>query len=147
MGLPDVMTEPYVNLAYVAASSGAFAETGGASSDLSSAGKTNSLGYSTLGVHFLPNTITVDDLAIVPKASVGWQHALNGFMPGQTVTFVATAQSFQPFGVPLSTDAFVGQLGFDVAICSQGTFSLGYDGLISDREKDHAVRANFEWAL
>ena len=126
---------------------GAFAETGGASSDLRSAGKTDSLGYSTLGVHFLPDAIPFGDLEVMPKISFGWQHALNAFTPGQTIAFVATAQSFQVRGVPLSTDAVVGQLGFDIAFLGQGRFSLGYDGLISDREKDHAVRANFEWAF
>ena len=41
----------------------------------------------------------------------------------------------------LSTDAVVGKLGFEVAMFGQGKFSLGYDGLFSDNEKDNAVRA------
>ena len=141
-----VLVEPYAGIAYITASSGAFAESGGASS-LSGAGKTDALGYSTLGVHFLPDAVMLGDIDVMPKIGFGWQHALGGFARGQNTGFIATAQSFQVEGAMLSTDAVVGELGFEVAVFGQGKFSLGYDGLISDHEKDNAVTAAFRWSF
>jgi len=98
-----------------------------------------------LGVHFMPDAIAMGDLQLMPKIGFGWQHTLSAITPAQNLTFAATAQSFQVLGARLSTDAIVAQLGFDIAVAGQGKISFGYDGLISDHEKDHAVRVAFSW--
>jgi len=139
--------QPYGDIALVEASSGAFEESGGAQSDLSGAEKSDSVTIGTAGVRLLADDITQGDWIFAPRAAIGWQHAFGTVKPGQIVSFAATSQSFQVFGVPLDADAAVLQAGVDVKVGAQGKLSVLYDGLFSAKMHDDTLRAQFGWTF
>jgi fibronectin-binding autotransporter adhesin len=141
----DVNLEPYADLAWVKAYTSPFTETGGPISDLTGTGTTNSVGYSTLSVHLGTDPLSLGGLAISPKVTIGRQFGFNSFRPSQSVNFTSITQSFQTLGVSLNNSAAVTQLGFDIAIAPQVKLSLSYDGLISDREQENTLKADFDW--
>ncbi|HXR94390.1 MAG TPA: autotransporter domain-containing protein, partial [Rhizomicrobium sp.] len=141
----DLMAlEPYVNLADVSARTGAFTETGGVAA-LDGGAKSASENYLTVGVRAAAPSWSVGDLGVVPNLNVGWQHAFTRFLPSQTLTFAETSQSFTVLGVPLGTDAATIQAGLDISLSPATILSIGYDGEISNRAEDHAVRAELSW--
>jgi fibronectin-binding autotransporter adhesin len=143
----NAMLEPYLGIAAVFASSGAFAESG-AISALSGTSRTESETYATLGMKAALDGLTLDNaMPITPRIDLGWQHALNGFHPGQIVTFQNTGTSFTVLGVPLATDAAAVQLGLDLAIAPNVIFDIGYDGSFSSRVQNNAIRAAMDLKL
>ena len=139
--------EPYADLAWIQASSGAFAETGGALSDLTGSGRSDAVAYATAGVRVMPGQFALGDVVFTPSAAVGWQHAIDDFRPGQTVSYAATLKSFTVLGVPLDSDAAVTQAGIDVNLGGQGKLSVLYDGVLSNKVRDHTLRAQFGWTF
>jgi len=143
----DARFEPYADLAWIQASSGAFAETGGALSDLTGSGRSDAVAYAKAGVRVMPGQFALGDVVFTPSAAVGWQHAIDDFQPGQTVSYAATLKSFMVLGVPLDSDAAVTQAGIDVNLGGQGKLSILYDGVFSSKVRDHTLRAQFGWTF
>ena len=143
----NALVEPYVGIAIIEASSSAFAENGDAGA-LSGAGKSDTQAYATLGLKAALNGVTLNnDMTITPKIDLGWQHAFAGFRPGQVVTFQNAAQSFTVLGVPLTTDAAVLQLGFDLALAPDLILNASYDGSFSGSVQDNALRLGLDLGL
>jgi len=84
-------------------------------------------------------------IAMVPDFNLGWQHAFNRFMANQGLTFAGTGESFTVSGVPLGTDAAAMQAGVNLILSPAATLDAGYDGTVSNRTQDHAVRAELSW--
>lgn len=135
-----VPLEPFVSLAHIEASSGAFAESGGVAA-LSGAAKSSNETYSTLGIRAAFNLSG----AFVPKFSVGWQHAFTSLAPGQIVTFQNAGTSFAVLGLPLASDAAAVQAGFDANLSPNAMISLSYDGSFAGRVQNNALRGSFDW--
>lgn len=135
-----VPLEPFVSLAHIEASSGAFAESGGVAA-LSGAAKSSNETYSTLGIRAAFNLSG----AFVPKFSVGWQHAFTSLAPGQIVTFQNAGTSFAVLGLPLASDAAAVQAGFDANLSPNAMISLSYDGSFAGRVENNALRGTFDW--
>jgi outer membrane autotransporter protein len=81
----------------------------------------------------------------VPDFNLGWQHAFNRFISTQTLAFAGTGESFAISGVPLDTDAAAMQVGLDFLLAPNVTLDIGYDGNVSSRVQDHAVRGDLAW--
>jgi autotransporter-associated beta strand protein len=141
-GLPLV---PYFGLAHVAVHTGAFVETGGLAV-LSGAGKTDTQTYTALGLRLAERELSLAAMDFGIHADLGWSHALEGRTPSQTLAF-ATGRDFAVLGAPVGSDAATIQLGFDLAIASTGSLSIGYDGSFSDSSFSHAIRGGLEWPL
>jgi fibronectin-binding autotransporter adhesin len=138
---------PYVGIAYVAATTGAFAEMGGVGA-LSGASHTDHVTYSSLGMRgSLGELPLYEDVSLTPRLDMAWQHALNVLTPGQLVNFASAGQSFTVLGVPLDDNAAGIQAGFDLKVAPGMILSLGYDGELGARDTSHAVRGGFSWAF
>jgi len=136
----SIPMEPFVTLAHVEASSGAFAESGGIAA-LSGGSKSDNDTYSTLGLR-----ATLDDIGpLTPKVSIGWQHSFTSLAPGQVVSLQNAGTSFTVLGVPVAPDAAALQLGFDARLSANATVSLGYDGSFASRTQNNAVRGTLDW--
>jgi autotransporter-associated beta strand protein len=141
----DLMAlEPYLDLADVTARTNAFAETGGVGALTGEARSANE-NYVTLGLRAAVPEWSMGDFGIVPNLNVGWQHAFSHFLPSQILTFAQTSQSFTVLGVPLDSDAATIQAGLDILLSPAAILSIGYDGEISSRVQDHAIRAELSW--
>jgi fibronectin-binding autotransporter adhesin len=139
-----VALEPYLDLANVNARTGAFSETGGIAA-LDGGAKAGSENYSTLGVRATLPAISIAGIGVVPDFNLGWQHAFTRFVSNQTLTFASTGESFAVAGVPLDTDAAAVQAGLDFVLAPNATLDIGYDGNVSGRVQDHAVRGDLAW--
>jgi uncharacterized protein with beta-barrel porin domain len=63
------------------------------------------------------------------------------------LVFAGTGESFAVTGVPLGSDAAAIQAGLDFVLTPTATLDIGYDGEVSSRVQDHAVRADLAWKL
>ena len=138
--------EPYLDLANVSARTGAFTETGGIAA-LDGGAKSGSENYATFGARATLPAIAVAGISMVPDFNLGWQHAFNRFISIQTLVFAGTGESFVVAGVPLDSDAAAIQAGLDFILTPTATLDIGYDGQVSSRVQDHAVRADLAWKL
>jgi autotransporter-associated beta strand protein len=143
----DVMAlEPYLDIANVEARTGAFTETGGIAA-LNGGAKSGSENFSTLGMRATLPVISIEGVSMVPDFNLGWQHAFTRFVSTQTLVFAGTGESFDITGVPLDTDAAAIQARLDFILSPAAMLDVGYDGNVSGRVQDHAVRADLAWRL
>ena len=138
--------EPYLDLANVSARTGAFTETGGIAA-LDGGAKSNSESYATFGARATLPAISLEGIAMVPDFNLGWQHAFNRFASTQTLVFAGTGENFAVSGVPLDSDTAAIQAGLDFILMPTASLDIGYDGEVSSRVQDHAVRADLAWRL
>ena len=87
----------------------------------------------------------LNGMSITPRVDIGWQHAFSRAPFGQTVTLENAEQSFTVLGVPLGTDAAAVQLGLDLAVGTDVTLSLGYDGSFSSTAQSNAIHGEMNW--
>ncbi|MEJ1968776.1 MAG: autotransporter domain-containing protein [Rhizomicrobium sp.] len=136
--------EPFVSAAWVDAGTGAFAERGGIAA-LNGESKDSAVAYTDVGVRLATDPIGGDAFGITPRAMLAWQHAFGTVLPGQSVEFGSTSQSFLVLGVPLDRDAIAADIGLDIELTPEGHLGLGYQGVLSNRVQSHAARADFTW--
>lgn len=130
--------EPYAGITHVAATSGAFAETGG-SAALTGGEKTDSETFMTLGLRaVLPAAF--GDTRLSGWSDIGWEHAFNTVLPLQALTLQDAGQGFAVAGAPLDRDTASVQAGVDLAIAADAALRLGYDGSFGTRAQSHAIR-------
>jgi outer membrane autotransporter protein len=84
-------------------------------------------------------------LALTPRASFAWQHAFGGLRPQQTVTFEDTHQSFLVFGTSIDADMANVDVGLDAKIGDNAKLAIGYEGLLSSRERLNTLHAGLSW--
>ena len=85
------------------------------------------------------------DLSLSPRLDLGWQHALAGVAPYQTVSYANAGTSFEVLGTPLAADAATLQAGFDLKVGASTMLSLSYDGSFSPTVENHAFRGSLSW--
>ncbi len=135
--------EPFANLAYVHASADGFAETGGATSALTSQGASSENTFSTLGLR--ASTRFGTGMTAL-HGMLGWQHAYGDVQPTTTLTFGSGA-SFASAGVPIARDALALEAGFDVSLSPNATLGAAYSGQIARDTQAHAFKINFDLKL
>jgi outer membrane autotransporter protein len=136
--------EPFAGITWDDASTGAFAEQGGAAA-VSGTGGDTSVAYSSLGVRLAAMPIGDDQFVLTPRAAVAWQHAFGGLHPGQVLTFEDTGQRFLALGNVIDSNSADVAVGFDARIGSGGTLTLGYEGILSSRVRLNTVHAGLSW--
>jgi autotransporter-associated beta strand protein len=137
---------PHADLYWVQATSGAFQEAGGVGA-LSGNGASDSETYSLLGIRALTKDIDLGSgIAIAPRLDLGWRHAFSGLTPSELVRF-AGGTTTTILGVGPDGDAMAVQLGADIKFAPNLGLDLGYDGILSTRDNDHAVTLRLDWAL
>jgi outer membrane autotransporter protein len=129
--------QPFVNLAHVAVHTGNVNEYGSVAA-LASAGETTETSFGTVGVH---GRWQLSDTALPASlyGTLGWRHAVGDLVPLAQQRF-ADSERFTVSGMPLAANAGVVQAGIDVALSGNASLRAGYDGVLSGRESDHAVK-------
>jgi outer membrane autotransporter protein len=69
-----IAAEPFAGLAWVHLDTASFTETGGVSA-LAGTGNKEDVGYSILGARVATYYLLQNGMALIPRASVAWQHA------------------------------------------------------------------------
>lgn len=144
-GVPLVATyvEPFVGGAYVGVRRDAFTETGGAAA-LASAAADYGVGATTVGVRGQTGLDLGLGLPVTVRGLAGYRRAFGDVVPKALLTF-ATGPAFLSAGVPIDRDAFVAEVGLDVAVAPNASLGVAYTGQTGSRAQDQAVKGNFVW--
>jgi outer membrane autotransporter protein len=114
-------------------------------SALAGTGNKDDLGYSTLGARAATFYILPNGIALIPRASVAWQHAFGTVAPGAALSFQSTGAAFSIGGVPIARDAALIETGGDLQLTPQAKVAVFYAGQLADHAHDHSVKGNFTW--
>src|SRR5262249_27860915 len=79
-----IAAEPFAGLAWVHLDTASFTETGGVSA-LAGTGNKDNVGYSTLGARVATYYLLQNGMALIPRASVAWQHAFTELDPRRAI--------------------------------------------------------------
>src|SRR5262249_7051161 len=139
-----IAVEPFAGLAWVHLDTASFAETGGVSA-LNGTGHKDDVGYSTLGARVATYYLLQNGMALIPRASVAWQHAFGDVTPTAALTFQSIGSGFNILGVPIARDAALVEAGGDLQLTAQAKIGVSYMGQLANTAHDHSVRGNFTW--
>jgi len=139
-----IAAEPFAGLAWVHLDTASFTETGGVSA-LIGTGHKEDVGYSTLGARVATYYLLQNGMALIPRASVAWQHAFGDVTPTAALTFQSIGSGFNIFGVPIARDAALVEAGGDLLLTAQAKIGVSYAGQLANSAHDHSVRGNFTW--
>jgi len=140
----QVAVEPFAGAAWVHLKTDAANERGGAAA-LALAANSFEVGYSSLGIRAASMIPLGNDMMLIPRASVAWQHAFNSVTPTAALAFQSTAAAFVVAGVPIARDAVLAEAGFDLAIGRSTTLGVSYVGQLARNVHDHAAKGKFSW--
>jgi outer membrane autotransporter protein len=139
-----IAVEPFAGAAWVRLRTDAFNERGGAAA-LAVQANTFEVGYSTLGIRAASMIALSNDMMLVPRGALSWQHAFNGVTPTDTLAFQSAGVPFVIAGVPIARDSVLGEAGLDLAIGRNATIGVSYVGQLASNVHDHAAKGRFSW--
>jgi outer membrane autotransporter protein len=142
MAWGNVAVEPFAGLAWVHLETNGFGEAGGLAA-LNGASNSEGVGYSSLGVRFATSTMLSNGTAVIPRASIAWQHAFGDVTPAAALAFQSTGAAFGITGVPLARDAALVETGVDFKVTPLMTVAIAYSGQLASDVQDHAVKGRF----
>src|SRR5215813_11579215 len=144
MSFGDLAVEPFASLAWVYLNTESFNETGGVGA-LGASGTQNDVNYSTLGARWASTYLMPNGMALIPRASLAWQHAFGTVTPSALLTFQSTSATFGILGVPIARDAALVEAGGELQLGPQTKVGVAYFGQLANNARDHSVKANFSW--
>jgi outer membrane autotransporter protein len=139
-----IAAEPFAGLAWVHLDTASFTETGGVSA-LIGTGHKEDVGYSTLGARVATYYLLQNGMALIPRASVAWQHAFGDVTPTAALLFQSIGAGFNILGVPIARDAALVEAGGDLQLTAQAKIGVSYAGQLANSAHDHSVKGNFTW--
>src|SRR6516162_6042443 len=139
-----IAAEPFAGLAWVHLDTASSTETGGVSV-LAGTGNRDDVGYSTLGARVATYYLLQNGMALIPRASVAWQHAFGDVTPTAALTFQSIGSGFNILCVPIARDAALVEAGGDLLLTAQAKIGVSYAGQLANRAHDHSVKGNFTW--
>src|SRR5262249_54376713 len=98
------------------------------------------IGYSTLGARVATYYLLQNGMALIPRASVAWQHAFGEVTPTAALSFQSTGAGFNILGVPIARDAALVEAGGDLQLTAQAKIGVSYAGQLANSAHDHSVR-------
>jgi outer membrane autotransporter protein len=141
-----VAVEPFAGLAWANATTSSFSESGGAAA-LAGGGSSLDIGYSNVGVRAAARYGVGEDIILMPRASIAWQHAVGTVTPNAALAFQSTGQGFTIGGVPAAQDSALVEAGLDLRLSAQATVGIGYVGQFAGNVGDHAITGRLRWAF
>jgi subtilase-type serine protease len=132
--------EPFAAASYTHLKSDTFTETGGITALDGLSGSTD-VTTTTLGLRASRDFAFSDRVTITARGMLGWNHAFGDVTPEARLAFDG-GQAFTTRGLPLAQDALAVEAGFDVAVGKNTSVGISYNGLLSDRATDHALKAD-----
>jgi outer membrane autotransporter protein len=144
LALGRFAVEPFGGLAYVRVQTDGFLENGGIAA-LAGAGNSNEVVYSSLGVRAATSIPLANGTALIPRATLAWQHAFGDVTPAASLALAAGGVGYAINGVPIARDAALVEAGLDLRVLPQLKVGLSYAGELAGNAQDHAVKGNLTW--
>lgn len=134
--------QPFAGINWTRFDRDAFSETG-ATLGLDGASQKSDWTYSALGLKGLVSLDRTDAVSL--RYSAQWQHALDGTETEATMAFNGTTDAFTIAGTPLSKDAALVDLGFDLRFTESLGLNVSYAGTFSKAGDSNAARATLSY--
>ncbi|MDQ2082621.1 autotransporter domain-containing protein [Xanthobacteraceae bacterium Astr-EGSB] len=131
--------EPFAALAHVNLHTDAFTEAGDGAA-LQAGSDDTTVTFTTLGLHASAGVMLGTATADV-RGTVGWRHAFGDTTPLASLA-LAGGSAFTVAGAPIAQDAFVTDLGLDVAVGMNTTIGVSWRGQYGADITDQGVRGN-----
>lgn len=142
MAVSSLEFEPFAAVAYVNLQGGSTQESASTPAALAVDVSDMSTTYTTLGLR-LATKVDLNGRALVPSATVGWQHAFGDTVPLSTMQFLGGAQSFAVQGVPIAEDTAILGAGLGYALSQTAALQVNYLGQIASSVSNNAFNAQF----
>jgi subtilase-type serine protease len=143
--LASMAIEAFAGAAWVRVHTDGATERGGAAA-LNVAGTTFETGTTTLGIRAASMAPVGDNMILIPRTSLAWQHAFGGTTPSTTLAFAAMpASPFTVSGVPIARDALLAEAALDLAVGRHATLGVSYTGQIARNVADHGAKGKFSY--
>ncbi|GGK08788.1 autotransporter-associated beta strand repeat-containing protein [Pseudomonas matsuisoli] len=143
--LESVALEPYAALSHSRYRSDRATEKGGEAS-LSAKSKQNST-QSNVGLRVAKGLDFGEDVDVVVRGSLGWQHAFGSNEADASMRFVQGGEGFKVDGSPMARDAAVVGAGVDMAVSERSRLAASYQGQYSSESRDHSLSLTFSYAF
>jgi autotransporter-associated beta strand protein len=143
--LESIALEPFAALSHSRYRSDRATEKGGDAS-LSTKNKHN-VTQSTTGLRAAKRLDLNDDIDMVVRGSLGWQHTFGSNEAEGRMRFVQGGDSFKVDGSPMSKDAAVVGAGVDMAVSERSRLAANYQGQFSSEARDHSVSLTFSYSF
>jgi len=143
--LANIAVEPFAGAAWVRVRTDGATERGRAAA-LNVSATTFETGTTTLGIRAASMLPVGDNMILIPRASVAWQHAFGDTTPSATLAFAAMPVApFTVSGVPIARDALLAEIALDLAIGRHATLGVAYTGQIAPNVADHGAKGKFSY--
>jgi outer membrane autotransporter protein len=141
---PVAALEPFAEVSALQSTQDAFSES---NSVAALEGAENTHDYVSTIVGLRAKGSISDDVPIVARLTLGWQHEFGNTDPQASLTFAGSGNFFDIIGAPLNRDALATHFGFDYAILPAVRIGLSYLGEYGGSANDNAVRGevNVSW--
>lgn len=148
--LGDIELAPFLGLAWARLGTDAFIEgdfttdVGGGTAVLRADADSHDTSIATLG---LRGVVPAGPLSV--RGMLGWRSVLSGDDLETRLGFLngAPGERFSVTGAPMADNAFVADLGLDLALGAKARVGLAYAGQLSSDTQDHALHANLHIVL
>ena len=130
---------PYVRLAYQKVKFGDFIETGSEITKLYNNSRSDSMTVSTIGAR--GNWMLGEKSSLY--ADLGWQRGFGNSAPESILNF-ANGQNYKIKGVEIDRNAAVIGLGGNLQLKSNMSLSIGYEGHLGNKSRDHGAKMLWE---
>jgi fibronectin-binding autotransporter adhesin len=125
--------EPYAGAGLSWLDVAGFTETGGGAANLTGAGDTDTLPYSTLGLRYASVWIA-GAMRIAPSLDVAWRHVFGDVTPTAALAFAATPlATWTVAGAPITRDSLLVSAGLDAHLSQALAATLYYHGDVAER--------------
>jgi outer membrane autotransporter protein len=132
----QVTLEPFVGVAWIDQRMRSFSESGGSAANQQVT--TTTVGVRTRGQWQLQGR------SVEAFISSGWRHAFGEVNPKSHLQFQGS-QTFTVAGTPLAQNAFVTEVGADVAVSRRARLGASYAGQFGKGSREHRGMINIRW--
>jgi len=141
----DMAVEPFAGLAYVHVKTDGFREDGGIAA-LIGKSAVEDVGFSTLGLRWAARMM-MGEAALMPRASLAWQHGFNELTPETALAFIEPGIGFTATGLPIARDSALVDIGVAFELTPGMTLGASYAGQFASDLQDNAVEGRFTWSF
>ncbi|MEK1942822.1 MAG: autotransporter domain-containing protein, partial [Pseudomonas sp.] len=143
LDLKATTVEPYLNLTHTRYTTDTIKEKGGAASLESKIDESTT--SSTVGVRAAQNINLQNDIDLVVRGGLGWQHTFGNEIPEADMTFGETGASFTTQGTPIAKNAAIVETSVEMNVGQSSKVQLTYAGQLASDAKSHEMRLEYSY--
>ncbi|WP_347902809.1 autotransporter domain-containing protein [Pseudomonas purpurea] len=144
LGSGRLSAEPFVNLGYERYQRDSYQEKGGAAALKVDKQIQDNLN-STFGLRLAHLSPLDNGMSLTPRMSAGWKHTYGDISRSTRQALVSGGKAFNVQGSALDRDNVLLEAGLDLAVSTQHTLSVAYNGEVGSNNRDNGVMG--QWRM